>query len=46
VDKNGGPIPRERAKNWNQVVYTPIEDEALDLVNEDYENIYESRGFV
>ncbi|OXV05600.1 hypothetical protein Egran_06632 [Elaphomyces granulatus] len=46
VEENGGPISRERAKSWDQIVFTPIEDQALDKVAEKYEKKYKSHGFM
>ncbi|EAS32715.2 uncharacterized protein CIMG_03739 [Coccidioides immitis RS] len=46
VEENGRPISRERAKSWDQIVFTPIEDSALDKVAEEYEKKYESSGFM
>jgi hypothetical protein len=46
VEENGGPLQRERAKGWNQIVFTPIEDHAIDMVNGAYEDIYASHGFI
>lgn len=46
VGENGGPISRERAKGWNEIVYTPIEDEALDMVDKEYEKMHGSKGFI
>ncbi|KAM5432300.1 hypothetical protein McanCB56680_006530 [Microsporum canis] len=46
VEENGGPISRERAKNWNQIVLTPIEDSAIDKVAQGYAKKYGSPGFI
>ncbi|KAI9807057.1 MAG: hypothetical protein M1825_005774 [Sarcosagium campestre] len=46
VRENGGPITRARAKNWNQIVYTPIEDHVLDLVAAEYSEKYQTPGLV
>ncbi|KAI1989907.1 hypothetical protein LOZ53_003473 [Ophidiomyces ophidiicola] len=46
VEETGKPIPRTRAKSWDQIVFTPIEDSALDRVAEEYEKRYGGPGFV
>ena len=37
---NGAPLPRQVAKDWNQIVYTEIEDHVLDKIAELYKERY------
>lgn len=40
------PLSRQTAKGWNEIVYTPIEDDALDEVARRYKEQYGLDGLV
>lgn len=46
MEENGGPLQREMAKGWKQIVFTPIDDHVLDMVDGAYATIYGSHGSV
>lgn len=44
--RNGAPLPRQVAKDWNQIVYTEIEDHVLDKITELYKEKYGQDGML
>lgn len=46
VNQNGAPLRRVTMKAWDRIVYTPIEDSALDRVASAYEAKYGRQGII